>query len=392
MLKFLIEKEFKQIGRNSFIPRIIVAMPLAMMLVFPWAANQEIRDVKLSVVDNDRSATSRRLVEKVASSGYFRLTDVSATFPEALRSVESGEADIILEIAPDFERDLVVAANGSATNGPAANPASRNGSVTPRIMIAANAVNGTKGTLGTSYLSSILSDFSAELRAEAGMGTGGVARYAIGSLSVVPRFKFNPRLDYKVFMVPALMVMLLTMLCGFLPALGIVGEKEAGTIEQMNVTPVRRISFVLAKLIPYWLIGFVVLGLCMVLAALVYGIYPLGSLPVILLFSGIYLLVVSGVGLVISNYSDTMQQAMFVMFFFIMILLLMSGLFTPVRSMPPWAQAVAAVNPLKYFIEVMRLVYLKGSGLGQLLPQLLALCGFAAAFNLWAVASYRKSN
>jgi ABC-2 type transport system permease protein len=193
-------------------------------------------------------------------------------------------------------------------------------------------------------------------------------------------------------MVPALMVMLLTMLCGFLPALNIVAEKEAGTIEQMNVTPVRRLDFVLAKLIPYWLIGFVVLGLCMGLAALVYGIYPGGNLLTILLFSGIYLLVVSGMGLVISNYSDTMQQAMFVMFFFIMILLLMSGLFTPVQSMPTWAQAIAAVNPLKYFIEVMRLVYLKGSGFGQLIPQFVALCGFAAAFNLWAVASYKKSN
>ena len=373
MLRFLIEKEFKHIRRNSFVPRILVAMPLAMMLVFPWAANQEIRDVKLSVVDNDHSTTSQRLVGKVSASGYFRLTDVSSTFPEALRSVESGDADIILEIAQGFERDIIEGEPG-------------------RVMIAANAVNGTKGTLGTSYLSSILNDYSVELREQAGMQIYGATESAVGFPTVAMQYRFNPRLDYKVFMVPALMVMLLTMLCGFLPALSIVGEKEAGTIEQMNVTPVRRIDFVLAKLIPYWLIGFVVLLVCMGLAALVYGLYPAGNLLTIMLFAGVYLLVVSGVGLVISNYSDTMQQAMFVMFFFMMILLLMSGLFTPVRSMPAWAQAIAAVNPLKYFIEVMRLVYLKGSGFGQLVPQLLALCGFAVVFNVWAVASYRKSN
>ncbi len=370
MLRFLIEKEFKQIRRNSFVPRILVAMPLAMMLVFPWAANQEIRNVKLSVVDNDHSTVSQRLVEKATASDYFRLTDVYSTFREAMHSVESGDADIILEIAPNLERNMV---NGEPG----------------RVMIAANAVNGTKGTLGTSYLSSILGDYSAELRQETGMSP---IIPQIPSFSIAPQYKFNPRLDYKVFMVPALMVMLLTMLCGFLPALNIVGEKEAGTIEQMNVTPVRRLDFVLAKLIPYWIIGFVVLGLCMVLAALVYGIYPVGNLLTILLFAGIYLLVVSGVGLVISNYSDTMQQAMFVMFFFMMILLLMSGLFTPVASMPRWAQVIAAINPLKYFIEVMRLVYLKGSGFGQLITQLFALCGFAVVFNAWAVASYRKSN
>jgi ABC-2 type transport system permease protein len=245
-------------------------------------------------------------------------------------------------------------------------------------MISANAVNSVKAALGSSYLSAILADYFVEVSGE--------------SAAIVPQYRFNPGLDYKVFMVPALMVMLLTLLCGFLPALNIVAEKEAGTIEQINVSPVPRRVFILAKLIPWWVVGFVVLGVCMVLAGLVYGLWPAGSVGTIFLGAGIYILVVSGVGLVISNYSDTMQQAMFVMFFFILVLLLISGLFTPVRSMPGWAQAIAAVNPLKYFIEVMRMVYLKGSGLAQLGWQLAALAGFAVAFNSWAVASYRKNN
>lgn len=372
MLKFLLEKEFKQIRRNSFLPRMILAMPLMMMLVFPWAANQEIENVRLSVVDNDRSTNSERLIHKATSSGYFRLTDVSVTYGEAMESIESGEADIILEIESDFERNM---SNGSAG----------------RAMISANAVNGTKGGLGSSYLSSILADYSSELREEHGGQAEGAAA-EIPSFRVVPQYKFNPHLDYKVFMVPALMVMLLTMLCGFLPALNIVSEKETGTIEQMNVTPVKKLTFVLAKLIPYWAIGFVVLAFCIGLGLTVYGIRPAGSLLTLFLFASVYILVVSGMGLVISNYSDTMQQAMFVMYFFMMILLLMSGLFTPVTSMPQWAQAITAVNPLKYFIQVMRLVYLKGSAFGEMIPQFLALCGFAIAFNAWAVLSYKKSN
>jgi ABC-2 type transport system permease protein len=193
-------------------------------------------------------------------------------------------------------------------------------------------------------------------------------------------------------MVPALMVMLLTMLAGFLPALNIVSEKEVGTIEQMNVTPVNKFTFILAKLIPYWIIGFIVLTICFILAALVYGLFPAGSLLTIGLFAGIYTLVVSGLGLIISNHSNTMQQAMFVMFFFIMVLILMSGLFTPINSMPPWAKAITLFNPLRYFIEVMRMVFLKGSVLADLIPQMLALVGFAIFFNTWAVISYRKTN
>jgi len=192
------------------------------------------------------------------------------------------------------------------------------------------------------------------------------------------------------FMIPALFVMLLTLLTGFLPAFNIVGEKELGTTEQMNVTPMNKGIFILAKLIPYWIIGIVILSICMGLAALIYGLIPT-NIATIYLYAIIYILVVSGLGIVISNYSDTMQQAMFVMFFFMLIIILLSGLFTPVSSMPKWAQMITAVNPLKYFMEVMRAVYLKGSGMRELLPQFFALCGFAVVFNAWAVMSYKKS-
>jgi ABC-2 type transport system permease protein len=149
--------------------------------------------------------------------------------------------------------------------------------------------------------------------------------------------------------------------------------------------------FILGKLIPFWIIGFFVLSTGIIVAALIYRLLPAGSLAVIYMYSAVYILFVSGLGIVISNYSDTMQQAMFVRFFFMLIIILLSGLFTPVSSMPHWAQIITYFNPLKYFIDVMRSIYLKGSGISELLPQLSALCGFAVAFNIWAVVSYRKS-
>lgn len=373
MIKYLIEKEFKQIFRNSFLPRMIVMYPCVMMLVLPWAASLEIKNINLSVVDNSHSSYSRELIQKTASSGYFRLTNVSPSYNKAIESIESGESDIVMEIPTRFEQDLV---NEGSTH----------------LLIAANTVNGTKGGLGSSYLSSIVLDFASDIRNKSIATKSTPTPSAMPNINIVTQHKYNPHLDYKMFMIPALMVVLLTILCGFLPALNIVSEKEKGTIEQINVTPVSRFTFIMAKLIPYWTIGFVVLSICFGVAALVYGLVPVGHLTTIYFFAVLYVLAISGFGLVISNYSETMQQAMFVMFFFMMILILLSGLFTPINSMPQWAQNITIFNPLKYFIQVMRLVYLKGSGIMELTTQVIALATFAIVFNSWAVISYRKKS
>jgi ABC-2 type transport system permease protein len=309
------------------------------------------------------------MIEKIIASGYFQLTDISPSNHKALESMDAGKADIIMEIQPDFEKDLIKTG-------------------TARVMISVNAINGTKGGLGSSCLAGIIHDFSGDLLAEQGLTN---QKAIMPVINMAPYYQYNPYLDYKVFMLPALMVMLLTLLCGFLPALNIVSEKEVGTIEQLNVTPVRKITFILAKLIPYWIIGYVVLFIGMGLSALTYGLFPAGSFGTICLYASIYVLVVSGFGLVISNYSDTMQQAMFIMFFFVLILILLSGLFTPISSMPKWAQAITIINPLTYFMEVMRAIYLKGSSMTELMPQLFTLCGFAIFFNGWAMLSYKKS-
>lgn len=360
-LRYLLEKEFKQIKRDRFLPRIIFLVPLLQLIILPFAANFEMRNINLGVIDNDHSVLSTQLTEKILSSGYFRLTAVSPSYDQAITSIESNESDLLLEIPVHFEQEL-----------------GREGEV--NVLIAANAVNGTKGGMGSSYLSQIIQDFNQEKGFTPGSAFSGV-RYTN---------LFNPHLNYKYYMVPGIMVFLLTIIGGFLSALNIVSEKEKGTIEQINVTPVPKAVFLLSKLIPFWVIGFILLTIGVTVAWAVYGLVPAGSLGIIYLFAAVYLIAFTGLGLAISSISSTQQQAMFTAFFFLIIFALLSGLFTPISSMPQWAQAMTLFNPVRYFVEVMRMIYLKGSAFSDVSGQFVIVCVFALFFNVLAVVSYRK--
>ena len=345
MIKYLLQKEFLQIRRNSFMPKIIFIFPIMVMCVMPWVMNQEVKNIRVDVVDIDHTTHSQQLVHQIEASNYFIFNGQKATYQEAMKDIETSMADIILEI--------------------------RDG----KYLIAANAVNGTKGSIGSSYLSQIVSGNLSPLTSH-----------------LSPLTLYNKHQDYKVFMIPALMGILMMMLCGFLPALNIVGEKEKGTIEQINVTPVSKWSFILAKLIPYWIIGLVVLTLCLVLSWLVYGITCQGPLLLVYLLAILLALFFSSFGLIVSNYSDTMQQAMLVMWFFVVCLMLLSGLFTPVRSMPDWAYLTTYVNPMHYFADAIRTVFVRGGGLQTITHQVLALFCIAFAMSIWAVQSYKKNS
>ena len=370
MIKYLLKKEFKQILRNPFLPKMIMAFPFMVLLVFPWAASYEIKNLNLSIVDNDHSSYSRRLTQTIISSNYFRLTDESASYNQAIKSIENNKADIIMEIPRNFEKNII----------------NRQGT---KVMLSANSVNGMKGGLAVTYISSIIGTFNAALVSEL---YPELTNSSTGVIQIDSQFRFNKHLNYQVFMVPALMVMILTLLCGFLPAVSIVFEKELGTMEQINVSPVPKMTFILGKLIPFWIIGFIVITIGFLVAWAVYGMIPVGGFPTIYTFAAIYIFAISGLGIVISNYAQTLQQAVFVVFFFMMLFIMLSGLYTPVDSMPEWAKWIAAFNPLKHLMEVMRDVYLKGSNFAQLSTELAALIGFAVFFNGWAVLSYKKNN
>ena len=349
MIKYLLQKEFLQIRRNSFMPKIIFIFPIMVMCVMPWVMNQEVKNIRVDVVDMDLTTQSQQLVHQIEASNYFIFNGQKSTYQEAMKDIETSKADIILEI--------------------------RDG----QYLIAANAVNGTKGSIGSSYLSQIV---TANV-----MPTVSSIQSKANTLLL-----YNKGQNYKVFMIPALMGILMMMLCGFLPALNIVGEKEKGTIEQINVTPVSKWSFILAKLIPYWIIGLLVLTVCLVLSWLVYGITPVGPVWLIYVLAMLLALFFSSFGLIVSNYSDTMQQAMLVMWFFVVCLMLLSGLFTPVRSMPDWAYLTTYINPMHYFADAIRTVFVRGGGLQAIAHQVLALFCIASVMAVWAVQSYKKNS
>lgn len=361
MLRYLLEKEFKQIRRDKFLPRIIFIIPILQLIILPFAANFEMRNINLCIVNKDRSVLAAQLEEKILASGYFCLTDYADNYAEALPFVEENEADAILEIPVHFEQNLLK--EGSSD-----------------VHISANAVNGTKGGLALSYLNSILRSFNAEKGFSQSANEQGITSIQL----------YNPHLSYKVFMLPGIMAFLLTIISGFLSALNIVSEKEKGTIEQINVTPVPRPLFLLSKLIPFWVIGFILLTIAIVVGYIIYGLSPSGSFGIIYLFAAVYLIAFTGFGLTISSISSTQQQAMLTAFFIMIIFVLLSGLFTPISSMPEWTQRITLINPIRYFIEAIRMVYLKGSTFTDLLGHFAITCLFAVFFNVLAVISYRK--
>lgn len=359
----LLQKEFLQIRRNPFLPRLIIGFPILIMLIMPLVMTMDIRNVDVAIVDLDRSTASRRIASHIEASEYLSLTRVLSEFDLAMKSLEKGEVDVIVQIPDNFERDLAVA-------------------VPERISITANAVNATKGSMGTQFLVQTIARTLSELRGE---------KNPVETTELITvQNRFNPTLNYRYYMIPALMIILFILICGFLPALSIVSEKENGTIEQINVTPVGRLTFTLAKLLPYWLIGLFVLTVAMCVARLVYGLAPVGIVGAIYLGAMLFILTISGFGLIIANFSDTMQQTMFVMFFFIMIFMLMSGLLTPIESMPEWAQKITVVLPPRYFVEILRSIYLKGTILAELWIDYLALGISALFFNTFAAVTYRK--
>jgi len=376
MIKFLIQKEFLQIRRNTFLPRLIFVFPIMIMCVMPWVMNQEVKNVRVSVVDNDRSTLSQQMIHSIEQSNYFVFTGLQPTYAAALNKIEKSQTDIVLVVPQDFSRDLTRAQVGGGTKA-------------PELLIAANAVNGTKGGIGSGYLSQIV---TSTIAAKAAGVQGAAAGQSMLQRGLSTLYLYNKHLNYKVFMIPALLAIVMMLMCGFLPALNIVGEKEAGTIEQMNVTPVSKWAFILAKLIPYWLIGLFIVTICLILAWAIYGITCQGPLWLGYLLAMLLALFFSSFGLIVSNYSDTMQQAIFVMWFFVVCLLLLSGLFTPTRSMPDWSYATTYVNPMHYFIDAIRTVFVRGGSFGDIAHQVLALLAFALLMGAWAVQSYKKNS
>ena len=376
VLPYLVQKELKQILRNRLLPIIFVILPLALMNVLPRIATQEVRGIRFVVVDADHSPSSQRLAQRLDASQYLeRVLPTSAggstpafvSHKEAMRLIDSGEADAIVEFARGYEKALMT------------------GTDEKMMHVSVNAVNGMKGSMAAMYITQI----AASVPSEVSISSSG-AQEAVG---VAPslRFLYNPTLEYKIFMIPAIFALILILIVGFLPALNIVGEKERGTMEQINVSPIGKMTFILSKVIPYIIIGLLMTLEALVAARAIHGIAPVGSVVTLMIFVVMFCMLAASIGLIISNYSSTLQQAALTMFFFLVIFILMSGLLTPIASMPRWAQIVTYLNPVRYIIAALRDVFIKGAGFADLLPQFIPLTLYVAAAWTWAIKSYRKN-
>lgn len=365
----IVRKEFLQIVRNRAMLPILVFMPLVQMLVLAFAVTFEIKHTALSVHDRDHSALSRQLVRQFVASGHFHVSADRTSDREAEQDLLEGRARMILSIPSNFERDFKRTGAG-------------------RVQLIINAEDGAAAGVVYAYAQRVLAGFGDGVAIDVVGGTPvfGAAR----GIDVRPAFWYNPELNYQHYMVPGILVLLVTMIGTFLSAMNVVREKEIGTIEQLNVTPIRKSEFIAGKLIPFWILGLAELAVGLVLAWIIFQIPMRGSLVLLFFLAGVYLLVMLGFGLWISTITETQQQAMFIAWFFMVIFLLMSGLFTPIESMPAWAQRLTLLNPIAYFMEIMRRVLIKGAGFGAVQTQFWALVLYAAVMLTFAVRQYRK--
>jgi ABC-2 type transport system permease protein len=368
VLKALIRKEYLQIFRDKLMLRQLILMPLVQLLLLASAATFEVKTAHVYLVDQDHSSASRGLVDHFRASGRFAIVGASPSRDLADKAILSRDAGVILVIPHGFENDVVTTKTG-------------------RLQLIFNAEDGALAGVTNSYAQQIIATYARDLGA-----TLHPAVSATPSIDVRTRGWYNQELDYKDYMIPGILVQLLTLIGTLLTAMNIVREKELGTLDQLNVTPIPRSAFIAAKLIPLLTIALVELTLGLVVARLLFNVPIRGSITLVFFAASVYLVVALGIGLWVSTLVDTQQQAMFISFFLMLVYLLMSGLFTPVRSMPTWAQWMAEANPVKHIIEIMRAVMLKGAGIADVARPLTILAAGGALVLTLSVRQYAKTS
>jgi ABC-2 type transport system permease protein len=366
---YLIRKEFIQIFRNKFLSRAIFGIPVVQMLILVPAVTFEIKNISLCVVDHDKSVESRAVVSKLQGSEFFLLKHITMDANEADNLLHANKCDLVLHIPENFGRDAVKEGH-------------------TKVMVIANAINVTSAQLGWAYISGVLGDYNLDLVMKQLNYTQPVS---YSTINIRNRFWYNPDLNYKFYMLPGILVLLVTAIGLLLSGLNVVREKEMGTIEQLNVTPIRKYQFITAKLVPFLLIGLVDLAFGLFIGWLAFGIPFNGSLLMLFFFAALYLIAVLGLALFLSTMSGTQQQFLFVVFFVLMIFVLMSGIFTPAESMPRWAQHFNLINPAAYFMRVIRMVMLKGSGFQDVLPDIRGIILIGIGTISLAIWRYRKT-
>jgi len=367
-LLFIIQKEFLQIFRNKSMLPIIFVMPVVQLVILVHAMTFEIKNINMTVVDHEVSGYSQRLIHKFAATGFFVINKSTFSTQEANNDLVTNDSKIVMEIPPNFERDLI-----------------RNNKSS--IQLRVNAIDGVAAGLSNAYANAIITDFNQNIALEwfktPILQTG-------TQVTIDESYWYNPELNYKTFMVPGLLVLLITIIGMLLSGINLVREKEIGTMEQINVTPIKKYQLLIGKMVPFLLIALFDLALGLTIGYVIFHIPIVGSLPLLFAMAVVYLIVALGFGLLVSTLVDTQQQAMFIAFFFMVIFIMMSGLFTSIESMPIWGQYIDRLNPVAYFVRIIRMVLLKGSGFRDIQPEFWSLVVYGILVFSIAIARYHK--
>ncbi|MEE4196225.1 MAG: ABC transporter permease [Bacteroidales bacterium] len=368
-IKYILQKEFIQIFRNKTMLPLIFGVPIIQLVILVHAATLEMKSIELFVVDKDLSSMSSKLVNKFEGSAFYKITGSFFSVREAEAEVQKNNADIILHIPYGFERNLM------REN-------------TAEIQLLIDGINGTAASLVNGYSTSVINDFNKNILVDL---TQMPQIKEMEPVKVNISFWYNPELNYKTYMLPGILVILVTIVSMFLTAMNIVREKEIGTIEQINVTPIRKHEFIIGKLLPFMIIALFELAFGLFIGKIFFDLPVIGSIPLLFGFTLVYLLVVLGIGLFISTISSTQQQVMFITFFFMLVFILMGGIFTPTESMPVWAQKINVLNPFYYFMKVIRMILLKGSGFRDISHDFFSLLIYGIFMLSLSVWRYRKA-
>jgi ABC-2 type transport system permease protein len=348
---------------------MIFGVPLMQMLILVFAATFDMKKIDMTVVDNDMSETSRQLIAKFDGIPFYNMENAVLETVQGEELLTDGSIDLVLIIPAGMERNLI-----------RENEA--------RIQLLINAIDGNSAQLIYSYSSQIIGNFNRNLIAR----QMGIPEFKSPvRVNISESYWYNQNLDYKWYMAPGILSILVTIIGMFMSGLNLVREKELGTIEQLNVSPIKKYQFIIGKLVPFWIIGLVELAFGLTIAWIVFSLPVTGSLLLLFSFAGLYLISVLGLGLFISTVTHTQQQVMFMNFFFMLVFILMGGIFTPVESMPEWAQIINHLNPVYYFMRIMRQITLKGSGFFDMLPEFTGLTILGIIFLSLAIGRYRKT-
>ena len=342
-------------------------VPIIQMVILVYAATFEMKNIRIHFVDQDKSSASAELMQKFTASPFFIPIALTSDVEEGRINLNKDKASIVCVIPDEFGKDLFTGKS-------------------PSIQLLVNSINGSLAELSMAYCNAVIRSYSGDI-----LSKTTVMPPQIKTIQMETRHWYNPELNYKIFMAPGILALLVTIIGWMMAGLNLVKEKEAGTIEQLNVTPIRKYQFIAGKLLPFMIIGLFDLAFGLTIAWILFRIPIEGSLFTLFVFAVIYLIAVLGIGLFISTISQTQQQVLFVSFFFVMIFVLMSGLFTAIENMPAWGQKLDIINPLAYFIRVIRMVLLKGSGFADISRELISVSVIALFTNALAIWRYRKT-